>query len=67
MIGTVVYGNFDINHRVSCYNAVLHSSFDAGLNRVDEFLRNHAANHFVSEFKALPASIGSRRSQQWPY
>ena len=53
MIGTVVYGNFDINHRISCYNAVLHSSFDAGLNRVDEFLRNHAANHFVIEFKAL--------------
>lgn len=67
MIGTIIDGNFDIDHRITSYNTVFQSCFYAGLDRVDEFLWNDAANDSVFEFESLPGSIGSRRSQQWPY
>jgi hypothetical protein len=53
MVRPIIYGNFNINHRVSGNNAILHGSFDTSLNRVDEFLRNYAAHDFVVKFKAL--------------
>ena len=53
MIGTIINGNLDIDHRITSYNTVFESCFYAGLDRVDEFLRNNAANDSIFEFEAF--------------
>ena len=53
MIGTIINGNLDIDHRITSYNTVFESCFYAGLDRVDEFFRNDAANDFICEFESF--------------
>ena len=53
MVRTVVYDDFDIDHRETSQNACFHCFFDTGFNGADVFLRNSAANDFVFKFVAF--------------
>jgi len=49
----VVDDDLDVDHRIAGDYAALHRLFDTGLDRVDEFLRNYAADDLVLEAEAL--------------
>ena len=53
MVRTVVDRDLDVDHRIARDDAVIHSLAHAVLDRVDELLRNDAADDLVLECEAF--------------
>ena len=58
MIRTIPQGNLDINNRIACQNASLHSTLNTVVDSRDVFLRNSAANDGVDELVTLTGLVG---------
>ena len=53
MIRTIPQGDLDINNRIACQNASLHSTLNTVVDSRDVFLRDSAANDSVDELVTL--------------
>ena len=58
VVGPVGEGGADVDHRVAGQHAGLHGVLDAGVDRGDVLLRNHAAGDLVDELVAAPRAGG---------
>ena len=58
MIRTIPQGDLDINNRIACQNAGLHSTLNTVVDSRDVFLRDSAANDSVDELVTLAGLVG---------
>ena len=58
MIRTIPQGDLDINNRIACQNASLHSTLNTVVDSRDVFLRDSAANDSVDELVTLAGLVG---------
>ena len=58
MIRTIPQGDLDVNDRIACQNAGLHSTLDTVVDSRDVFLRDRAANDGVDELVTLTGLVG---------
>ena len=58
MIRTIPQGDLDINNRIACQNAGLHSTLNTVVDSRDVFLRDSAANDGVDELVTLTGLVG---------
>ena len=58
MIRTIPQGDLDVNDRIACQNAGLHSTLDTVVDSRDVFLRDSAANDGVDELITLTGLVG---------
>ena len=58
MIRTIPQGDLDVNDRIACQNAGLHSTLDTVVDSRDVFLRDSAANDGVDELVTLAGLVG---------
>ena len=57
MIRTIPQGDLDVNDRIACQNAGLHSTLDTVVDSRDVFLRDSAANDGVDELITLTGLV----------
>ena len=58
MIRTIPQGDLNINNRIACQNASLHSTLNTVVDSRDVFLRDSAANDSVDELVTLAGLVG---------
>ena len=58
MIRAIPQGDLDVNDRIACQNAGLHSTLDTVVDSRDVFLRDSAANDGVDELITLTGLVG---------
>ena len=61
MIRTIPQGDLNINNRIACQNASLHSTLNTVVDSRDVFLRDSAANDSVDELVTLAGLVGLDR------